>query len=87
MHHQRVSVGGGLQPRAALVVISLSVVTLQTQSTAPLVAGCCLVVCSVVSRQPPCSCDVVGVSYRIHVGLEPVLDSSAPSQPAVAAAP
>jgi hypothetical protein len=43
-------VGGGLQPGAALVVVRLAVVTLPPRSTAPAVAGCRLVGCSVVSR-------------------------------------
>ena len=39
--------GGGLQPGAALVVVRLAVVTLPPRSTAPAVAGCRLVGCSV----------------------------------------
>jgi hypothetical protein len=42
-------VGGGLQPGAALVVVCLAIVTLQSRSTAPTLAGCCLVACCVVS--------------------------------------
>ena len=41
--------GWGLQPGAALVVVCLAVVTLPPRSTAPTVAGCRLVGCSVVS--------------------------------------
>jgi hypothetical protein len=49
VHCQRVYVGGGLQPGAALVVVCLAVVTLQPRSAAPTVAGCHLVGCSVDS--------------------------------------
>ena len=41
--------GGGLQSRAALVVIYLADVTLQPRSNSPAVAGCRLVGCSVIS--------------------------------------
>jgi hypothetical protein len=59
---QRPYVGGGLQPGAALVVVHLAVVTLQPRFTAPTVAGCFLVGCSVVRGLPLCSCAVTGVS-------------------------
>jgi hypothetical protein len=49
VHRQRAYVGGGLQPGAALVVVCLAVATLPLRSTAPTVAGCRLVGCSVVS--------------------------------------
>ena len=75
-----------LQPVAALVVIYLAVMTLQTQSTAPTVAGCCLVGCSVVSGLPLRSRVVTGVSQHVCVCLGPVLASHAPSPPAAAAA-
>ena len=58
-----------LQPVAALVVIYLAVMTLQTQSTAPTVAGCCLVGCSVISGRSLCSHTVVGVSRHVCVCL------------------
>jgi hypothetical protein len=79
-------VGGGLQPGAALVVICLAVVTLPPRSTAPTVAGCRLVGCSVVSGRPLRSRDVVGVSLHVCVCLGPVLASHATSLPAAAAA-
>ena len=41
-----------MQSGAALVVICLAVVTLPPRSTAPMVAGCRLVGCSVVSGRP-----------------------------------
>jgi len=49
VQHHRAYVGGGLQLGAALVVVCLAVVTLPPRSTAPAVAGCRLVGCSVVS--------------------------------------
>jgi hypothetical protein len=49
VQRQRAYVGGGLQPGTALVVVCLAVVTLPPSSTAPTVAGCRLVGCSVVS--------------------------------------
>ncbi len=61
MQSQRAYVGGGLQPGAALVVVCLAVVTLPSSSTAPTVAGCHLVGCSVVSGQPLRSRAVAGV--------------------------
>jgi hypothetical protein len=64
---------GGLQPGAALVVVRLAVVTLPPRSTAPAVAGCRLVGCSVVSGRPMRSRAVAGVSQRVRVGLGPVL--------------
>ena len=70
---QRAYVGGGLQPGAALVVVRLAVVTLPPRSTAPAVAGCRLVGCSVVSGRPMRSRAVAGVSQRVRVGLGPVL--------------
>ncbi len=86
MHRQRAYVGGGLQPGAALVVVCLAVMTLQPRSTAPTVAGCCLVGCSVVSGLPLRSRVVSGVSQHVCVGLGPVLASHAPSSTAAAAA-
>ena len=61
----RMLVGGCLQPGAVLVLVCLTVVTLQTSSTTPTVAGCRLVGCSVVSRLPLCSHAVVGVSQHV----------------------
>ncbi len=84
MHRQRAYVGGGMQPGAALVVVRLAVVTLR--STAPTVAGCCLVGCSVVSGRLLRSRAVAGVSRHVCVGLGPVLATHAPSSPAGAAA-
>jgi hypothetical protein len=81
-HHS----GGGLQPGAALVVVCLAVVTLPPRSTAPTVAGCCLVGCSVISGPPLRSRAVAGVSQHVCVCLGPVLASHAPSPPATAAA-
>jgi hypothetical protein len=78
VHQQRAYVGGGLQPGAALVVVCLAVVTLPPRSTAPTVAACRLVGCSVVS--------VAGVSQHVCVCLRPVLASHAPSPTATAAA-
>ena len=60
MHHQRAFVGGWMQSGAALVVICLAVVTLPPRSTAPTVAGCRLVGCSVVSGRPLRSRAVAG---------------------------
>jgi hypothetical protein len=71
--------GLGLQPGAALVVVRLAVVTLKTRSTAPAVAGCFLVGCSVVRGLPLRSRAVVGVSQPFCVGLVPVLASRAQS--------
>jgi hypothetical protein len=68
-------VGEGLQPGAALVVVCLAVVTLPPRSTAPTVAGCRLVGCSVVSGLPLRSRVVAGVSHLVCVGLVPVLAS------------
>jgi len=59
---------------------------LPCRSTAPAVAGCRLVGCSVVSGRPLRSRAVAGVSQRVCVGLGPVLASRAQSQPAAAAA-
>ena len=73
MHRQRAYVGGGLQPGAALVVVCLAVVTLQPRSTAPTVAGCRLVGCSVVSGRPLRSRAVEEVSLHVRVSLGPVL--------------
>ncbi len=56
------------------------------RSTAPTVAGCRLVGCSVVSGLPLRSRAVAGVSLHVCVGLGPVLASHAPSPPAAAAA-
>ena len=67
MHCQRADVGGGLQPGAALVMVLLAVVTLPPRSTAPAVAGCRLVGCSVISRQPLHSHSVTGVSQRVLI--------------------
>ncbi len=53
----------GLQPGAALIVVRLAVVTLLSLSTAPEVAGCRLVGCSVVSRRSLRSLAVSGVSH------------------------
>ena len=86
MQRQRAYVGGGLQPGAALVVVCLAVVTLPPRSTAPTVAGCRLVGCSVVSGLPLRSRAVAGVSLHICVCLGPVQASHAPSPPAAAAA-
>jgi len=86
VQRQRSYVVGCLQPGTALVVICLAVVTLPVRSTAPTVAGCRLVGCSVVSRLPLCSLSVAGVSLHVCVGLGPVLASHAPSPPAAAAA-
>ena len=86
MQHQRTYVGGGLQPGVALVSVRLAVVTLQPRSTAPVVAGCRLVGCRVVSGRPLSSGAVAGVSRRVRVGLGPVLVSRAPSPPAAAEA-
>ncbi len=83
MQRQRAYVGG---PGAALVVVCLAVVTLPPRSTAPALAGCHLVGCSVVSGRPLRSRAVAGVSQRVCVGLGPVLASHAPSPPAAAAA-
>jgi hypothetical protein len=55
-------VGGGMQPGAALVVVCLAVVTLPPRSTAPTVAGCRLVGCSVVIGLTLCSRAVAGWS-------------------------
>ena len=85
MHLQRVYVGGCLQPGTALVVVCLAVVTLPPRSTAPTVAGCRLVGCSVVRGLPLCSCAVTGMLRHVSVGLGPVLASHVPS-PIVAAA-
>jgi hypothetical protein len=79
-------VGGGLQPGAALVVVYLAVVTLPPRSTAPTVAGCRLVGCSVVRGRPLRSRAVAGVSLQVYVCLGPVLASHATSPPAAAAA-
>jgi hypothetical protein len=78
VQRQRAYVGGGLQPEAAFVVVCLAVVTLQPRSTAPVVAGCRFVGCSVVSGRPLRSCAASGVSQRFLVGLGPVLASRAP---------
>ena len=86
MHHQRAYVGGGLEPGAAYLVVRLAVVTLPPRSTAPVVAGCRLVGCSVVRGRPLRSRAVAGVSQRVRVGLRPVLASRAPSPPVAAAA-
>jgi hypothetical protein len=77
---------GCLQPGTALVVVCLAVVTLPPRSTAPTVAGCHLVGCSVVSGRPLRSRAVAGVSLHVCVCLRPVLASHAPSLPAAAAA-
>ena len=71
MHHQHGYVGGCLQPGTAHVVVCLAVVTLPPRSTAPTVAGCRLVGCSVVSGQPLRSRAVAGVSQRVRIGLGP----------------
>ena len=78
MQRQRAFVGGWLKPGTALVVVCLAVVTLPPSSTAPAVAGCRLVGCSVVSGRPLRSRAVAGVSQRVRVGLGPVLASRAP---------
>jgi hypothetical protein len=87
-HHQRhrAYVVCGLQPGAALVVVRLAVVTLPPCSTAPAVAGCRLVGCSVVSGRPLRSRSVAGVLQYVNVCLGPVLVSRAPSPPAADAA-
>jgi hypothetical protein len=69
----------------------LAILTLPPSSTAPAVAGCRLVGCSVVSGLPLQSGDVSGVLQRAPpqrdcVCLGPVLSSRAPSPPAAAAA-
>jgi hypothetical protein len=61
-------------------------VTLPPRSTAPTVAGCRLVGCSVVSGRPLRSRAVAGVSMHVCVCLGPVLASHATSLPAAAAA-
>ena len=71
---------------SALVVVCLAVVTLPPRSTAPTVAGCRLVGCSVVSGLPLRSRAVAGVSLHVCVCLGPVQASHAPSPPAAAAA-
>jgi hypothetical protein len=86
VHCQRVYVGRVLQPGTALVVVCLAVVTLPSHSTAPTVAGCRLVGCSVFSGRPLCCHAVSGVSLHVCVCLGPVLASHAPSQSAAAAA-
>jgi hypothetical protein len=86
LQKQQIYVVGELQPGAALVVVSLAVVTLPPSSTAPAVAGCSLVDCCVISRLPLHSRAVSGVLHRVRVGLGPVLASSAPSPPAAAVA-
>ena len=73
MQRQRSYVGGGLQPGTALVVICLAIVTLPPRSTAPTVAGCRLVGCSVVSGRPLRSRGVEEVSLHVCVSLGPVL--------------
>jgi hypothetical protein len=71
VHHQREGayVVGGLQPGAALVIVCLAVVTLQTSSTGPTVAGCCLVGCSVVRGLPLRSHAVAGVSWHVMMSV------------------
>jgi hypothetical protein len=86
VQRQRAYVGGGLQPGPAIVVVRLAVVTPPPRSTAPAVAGCRLVGCSVVNGRPLCSRAVTGVSQRIRVGLRPFLASRASSPLATAAA-
>jgi hypothetical protein len=86
VHRQRAYVGGGLQPGDALVVVCLAVVTLPPRFTAPTVAGCRLVACSVVRGRPLRSRAVAGVSLHVCVCLGPVLASHATSLPAAAAA-
>ena len=66
MERQRAYVGSGLQPGAALVVVRLAVVTLPPRPTAPALAGCRLVGCSVVSGRPLRSRAVAGVSQRVR---------------------
>jgi hypothetical protein len=65
---------------------TLLVVTLPPRSTTPVVAGCRLVVCSVVSGRPLRSRAVAGVSQHVRFCLGPVLASRAPSPPATATA-
>ena len=65
-------------------IYCLAVVTLPPSSTAPTVAGCRLVGCSVVSGRPLRSRAVAGMSQRVRVGLGPVLAFRAPSPPAAA---
>jgi hypothetical protein len=77
---------GVFQPGTALVVVCLAIVTLPPLSTAPTVAGCRLVGCSVVSGLSLRSRAVAGVSLHVCVCLGPVLASHAPSPPAAAAA-
>ena len=79
MQRQCAYVGWGLQPGG------LAVVTLPPCSTAPTVAGCCLVGCSVVNGRPLCSRAVAGLSRHVCVCLGPVLASHAPSPLAAAA--
>jgi hypothetical protein len=86
VQRQRAFVGGRLQPGAALVVLCLAVVTLPPRSTAPTVAGCRLVGCSVVRGRPLRSRAVAGVSRHVCICLGPVLASHATSLPAAAAA-
>ena len=75
-----------LSASPALVVDCLAVVTLPTRSTAPTVAGCRLVGCSVVSGRPLRSRAVAGVSWHVCVCLGPVLASHSTSLTAAAAA-
>jgi hypothetical protein len=86
VQRQRAYVGGRLQPGAALIVVCLAVMTLPPRSTAPTVAGCRLVGCSVVSGRPLRSHAVAGVSLHVCVCLGLVLASHATSLPAAAAA-
>ena len=78
--------GRGAATLSALVVVCLAVVTLLPRSTAPTVAGCRLVGCSVVSGRPLRSRAVAGVSLHVCVCLGPVLASHATSLSAAAAA-
>ena len=64
----------------------VAVVTLPPRSTAPTVAGCRLVGCSVVSGRPLRSRAVAAVLLHVCVGRGPGLASPAPSPPAAAAA-
>ena len=73
-----VSLGSGLQPWAALVIVCLAVVTLPPRSTAPAVSGCRLVGCSVVNGLPLRSRAVAGVSQHVYVCLGPVLGLPCP---------
>ena len=91
MHSQRVHVGGGLRPGAALVVVCLAVVPLQPRSTAPTMTGCCLVGgceggCPVEGGRPLRSRAVAGVvvGRLCWLGARPGLPCPEPVPPRIA---